>query len=86
MIKVGFTFENEFGHKFSQTSELEVFDDFGDDEISSIGRQMNTFLAQCGYYRDKDCIFMESVSEEELCLLSEYLYTIRHEEVCDDNN
>lgn len=78
-IKIGFVFENEFGHKYKQTSEIEVFNELGENDLSTIGRQLNCFLKQCGFAREKDNIFMESVSEEEMEALWDYLTDLRED-------
>lgn len=76
-LTIGFNYENEFGDKFSSTSSSEVFECLGDTEIDFIGRQLNNFLRQCGYYRKNDYIFMEDVNEEELESLTDFLATLR---------
>lgn len=72
-LTIGFNFENEFGCKFSATTTREVFHDLGEDDVSFIGDQLNSFLRQCGYYRKNDHIFMEDVTEEEYDALADFL-------------
>ena len=78
-INIGFKFENEFGHKYSQASELEVFDELGENNLSTIGRQLNCFLKQCGFVRENDFILMESLSEDEAEALYDYLTDLRED-------
>ena len=76
---IGFNFENEFGDKFSSTTTVGLHSgqDFAD--IDLIGRQLNIFLRQCGYYRKNDCILMEDVTEEERETLANCLAELRKE-------
>lgn len=76
-ITVGFSFENEFGDKFSQSSTFEIAYDCGENDGDKLGTQFNNFLRQCGYFRKNDYIFMEDVTEEERDALSQYLYELR---------
>ena len=79
-ITIGFNFENEFGDKYSQSSTVEVFVDFGETDLSVIGEQFNCFLKQCGYIRNNDYILMQDVTEDELEALEDYLCELRKEE------
>ena len=76
-VTVGFSFENEFGDKFSQSSTFEIAYDCGENDADKLGMQFNNFLRQCGYFRSNDYIFMEDVTEEERDALSQYLYELR---------
>ena len=76
-ITIGFNLENEFGEKYSQSSSVEVFTDFGETDLSVIGEQLNCFLKQCGYIRRNDHILMQDVTEDELEALEDYLCELR---------
>lgn len=78
-IKIGFRFEDQFGHKYSQASELEVFDELGENDLDTIGHQLNCFLKQCCFVREKDFILMESLSEDEAEALYDYLTDLRED-------
>lgn len=76
-ITIGFTFEDEIGNKYSQTSSIKEPADFGASDIDIIGEHLNIFLKQCGFTRKNDYIFMEDVTEDEYNALSEYLNEFR---------
>lgn len=77
MLKIGFTYEDTDIHcSFSSESCVEIMEDFETD-YSFIGRQMNMFLKQCGYFREGEYILMDSLTEEEYDILSDYLAKIR---------
>lgn len=72
---------NEFGDTFLQESSLT--DDIGVGGYGtyiSFGEKLNVFLKQCGYVRDHDLVFMESITEDEYDQLAECLSEIRNEE------
>ncbi len=75
MIKIGFTFTNEFGYTFSSESQLEIFD--GYDELTALGEQFDTFLRQIGYRRNGTTVFMESINDEEYDFLANALKEYR---------
>ena len=83
-ITVGFQYVDTFGNTYNSQTTVEVFYSLGETELDVIGRQMNTFLKQCGYSRSKDLLFMEDVDEEEydalISFLSEYRYHDRKTE------
>lgn len=79
-INIGFSFKDEFGHVYTQGSNVEVFTELGDNDITVIGRQLNCFLKQCGFYRPNDYILMNSVTEDEEEILSDYLNNLRSED------
>ena len=77
MLKIGFTYEDtDINCSFSSESCVEIIDDFETD-YSFIGRQLNTFLKQCGYARDGEYMLMDSLTEYEYELLADYLAEIR---------
>ena len=76
-IDIEFVLRDRLGCKFSAHSETDVAYDLGEDELSVIGELLNTFLKQCGYYRENQYILMESLTEEELEYLSDQLYEYR---------
>lgn len=76
-INIGFSFKDEFGHVYTQNSSVEVFTELGDNDITVIGRQLNCFLKQCGFYRPNDYILMDSITEDEAEILSDYLIDLR---------
>ena len=78
-LTIGFHLESEFGDKFSSQSALEVFTELGETDLNVIGRQLNSFLKQCGYARNNDNIFMEDITEEEYQALADYLEELREE-------
>ena len=84
-ITVGFSFENEFGDKFSQSSTFDIAYDCGENDADKFGMQFNNFLRQCGYFRNNDYIFMEDVTEEEKDALSQYLYELRRKNKEEDD-
>lgn len=75
-ITIGFSLEDEFGDKFSATSETTIFESVEND-LMGIGRQLNAFLAQCGYIREGSLVFMESLSEEEYNAIEDFLSDYR---------
>lgn len=79
-INIGFSFEDEFGHNYTQSSNVEVFTELGDNDITVIGRQLNCFLKQCGFYRPNDYILMDSITEDEEELLSDHLNDLRSDD------
>ena len=79
-ITIGFTFENEFEDRFSASTTADTLGSFGESDVGFIGRQLNTFLKQCGYLRDNEYIFMEDVTEEEMAALESYLTELRYGE------
>ena len=54
-----------------------VYYDLGEDNIEIVGRFINDALRLAGYMRKNDCIFMESVTEEEALALSDFLKDYR---------
>lgn len=75
-ITLKFEMTDRFGNHFAQESSVEIFDEVLN-ELDCIGEYFDNFLSQAGYYRSEDYIFMESVSEDELCALSEFLADYR---------
>lgn len=79
-INIGFSFRDEFDHVYTQSSNVEVFTELGDNDVTVIGRQLNCFLKQCGFYRPNDYILMDSITEDEEEILSDYLNNLRSED------
>ena len=64
-ITIGFHYVDTMGNTYDSSSTVEVFYDMGDTELSVIGDQLNAFLRQCGYYRRRDTILMEDITDDE---------------------
>lgn len=84
-ITIGFHYVDTMGNTYDSSSTVEVFFDLGDNELSTIGDQLNAFLRQCGYYRTRDTIIMEDLTEEERDELLCYLDTLRNSGESDEN-
>ena len=77
MLKIGFTYEDTgINCSFSSESCVELMEDFETD-YSFIGRQLNTFLKQCGYVREGEYMLMDSLTEYEYDELGNYLAELR---------
>lgn len=72
-ITIGFRFKDVNGGEYTQESTVEVFFDLGEDELCVIGRQLNSFLAQAGYFRTNHNIFMKDLTEEECDAVAVFL-------------
>ena len=79
MLTVGFSLENEFGEKYSQSSTFEVFHDLGENDLDELGRHFNYFLQQCGYSRQNEYLFMRDITGEEYEALEDYLNELRED-------
>ena len=79
-IKIGFTFTDHFGNEFAASSTVKVFEDHGESDLDVIGECLDVFLSQVGYVREGGCMLMESLSEEELWALQDYLQELRSDE------
>lgn len=84
-IRIRFELTDECGNNYISETNGEVFRDLDKNDIDIIGRQLNIFLKQCGYYRKNDYIFMESVTEEEYDAIAEFLNELRNRKV-DEND
>lgn len=73
-ITIGFNIKDEFGNEYRSESSENVFDE---SDLDFIGRQLNTFLSQCGYHRANPTIFMESITYEEYDMLESFLKNYR---------
>ena len=84
-ITIGFNLIDEFGNEYRSESKEGLFDE---DNLDFSGRQLNTFLSQCGYYRNNSLIFMESVNEEEYEAIADFLEDYRKSdtEECDEDS
>ena len=78
-ITIGFSFVDQFGNIYSNLSTVEVFYDLDESELDVIGRQLDAFLKQCGYYRKNDNLLMESLSDDELDAVMSFLCNYREE-------
>lgn len=77
MLKIGFSYEDtDINCTFSSESCVEIMEDFETD-YSFIGKQLNAFLKQCGYFRDGEYMLMNSLTEDEYEQLSDYLTELR---------
>ena len=83
-ITIGFHYVDTMGNTYDSSSTVEVFFGLGENELSVIGRQLNAFLSQAGYFRRHDLIFMEDIDEEEYDELACALDSLRNPEV-DEN-
>ena len=81
-ITIGFTIVDQFGNKYHSESTEGLFDEI---ELDFIGRQLNTFLSQCGYCRPNSTIFMESITEEEYDAIDMFLAQYRNGGGCHSN-
>ena len=79
MIKFSAKFTNEFGHKFKVSTKTETYTSMGEDELRVIGNVMSDFLRQIGYIQKGDTILMDSVTEDELEAVQDYLFEYRKE-------
>lgn len=69
MLKLSMSLSNsEAGTKdfTSLTDHREVYYSLGETEMSVIGQFINNFMRVAGYNFDKEYIYMESVTEDEL--------------------
>lgn len=83
-IKIKFELTDENGNNFINDSTVEVFHSLGETDLDVIGKQLNTFLKQCGYVRKNDYIFMEDITEEEYDALADCLHELRNRKDCDN--
>ena len=84
-LTIGFNLIDEFGNEYHAESKESPYDE---DDLEFIGRQLNTFLSQCGYYRENSLIFMESVSDEEYEEIAFFLEEYRNgnkDDYCEDD-
>lgn len=79
MIKFSAKFTNEFGHKFKVSTKTETYTSMGEDELRVIGNVMSDFLRQIGYIQKGDTILMDSLTEDELEAVQDYLFEYRKE-------
>jgi hypothetical protein len=78
-FRIGFSYTDVFGNEYSSESYEGSLSD--ESEIEAIGRQFNTFLAQCGYYRSGTEMLMSSLTEDEVETLEDYLREYRNSKV-----
>lgn len=83
-IRIGFSYTDMFGNEYSSDSYERPLDD--EPEIDVIGRNFNTFLAQCGFIRRGTTMLMDSLTEDELWYLEECLMGYRHSEETEVEN
>lgn len=76
-IRVKFELNDELKNYYSAESAFEVYEDIGDTVLDEIGKQFNIFLRQAGYVRPNDCLFMESITEEEYDAIEDFLKEYR---------
>lgn len=79
MIKFSAKFTNEFGHTFKVSTKTETYPSMGEDELRVIGNVMSDFLRQIGYVQRGDTILMDSLTENELEAVQDYLFEYRKE-------
>lgn len=76
-IRIGFNYTDVWGNEYSSESYERPLDD--ENEIEVIGRQFNTFLAQCGYIRKGTAMLMDSLTEDELWAVEDFLRDYRYD-------
>ena len=75
-ITIGFNLIDEFGNKYcAESKESPLLEE---NDLDFIGRQLNIFLSQCGYYRKRSYIFMESINEDEYEAIADFLENYRN--------
>lgn len=79
MIKFSAKFTNEFGHKFKVSTKTETYTSMGEDELRVIGNVMSDFLRQIGYIQKGNTILMDSLTDDELEAVQDYLFEYRKE-------
>lgn len=80
MISYEFKYKDETGNEYEMKNTTKVHYDLGDSEILSLARALNLFMKQCGYFYNKDMVFLESVTEEEFEELADFLSELREKE------
>lgn len=84
-ITIGFHFVDTFANTYDSRTTVGVFYDLGDTDVDTIGRQLNIFLKQCGYFRQRDLIFMEDIDEDEYDALAAFLAEYREGQSKDED-
>jgi len=79
-ITISFGFTDEYKNHYEATSSCEVFSDFGETTIDTIGRQMIAFLRQMTYPMHNDYLLMEDLTEEEYWYLKDALFDYRNKD------
>ena len=79
-ITIKFELTDECKCHFSSESTFEIFPIVGDDTLIEIGRMFRIFLLQAGYSLNNDFLFMESLTEEEYEVVSNFLQEYRKED------
>lgn len=82
-IRISFSLTDEFGNQFTATNSYEHID-IDVNEIEEIGTYFNTFLKQCGYYRENDYLCMTDLTLEELEKVEDFIDELRHPDVDDE--
>lgn len=85
-IKIGFSYEDEFGNTYEASSDIEIFKSLGETNLDIIGERFNVFLKQIGFVRHNDNILMEDLTDDELELLSDYLDELRSKSEDEDDD
>ena len=75
--KISFSYTDNYGNNYSASSNMKVYNSLGENDLEVIGRQLNAFLRQVGFYRPRDYMFMEDVTEDEYYELHNYLDKLR---------
>lgn len=73
-ITIGFNIKDEFGNEYRSESTEDLYDE---SDLDFIGRQLNTFLSQCGYYRGGTAMLMDSLTDDELWAVEDFLRDYR---------
>ena len=74
MITIEFRYVDEFANEYKASTTI---DPLGENELTLIGQQLNTFLRQVTYHRPNDYIYMEDLTEKELDLVEQYIWELR---------
>ena len=85
-ITIGFLYIDPCGNKFKSLSEIEPFYDQGEDDIVTIGKQLNNFLRQAGFIRPNSYMFMEDLTEYEYDAIQDYLAELRKGETTEEEH
>ncbi len=78
-MTIGFHYIGEIGDEYSAESTIPFFPEYGESALTTIGQQLNQFLRQCTFVMPNDHILMESLTEDELYAVQDFLEEYRKE-------
>ena len=82
-IQLSFGYSDEdTKNTYTASSDFEVYSEF-ETPLEAIGRQLNAFLRQVGYFRANDNIFMEDITDDEYEFLDNCLSEYRNGQKCE---